>query len=87
MCSSSCSFCQVDAITDIIVKKRCECLLLLGEVYVAETKTCHVESNMTRLLRAGKVTGQMKALLEDRLPKITKACAVFVQSMCVCSRV
>ena len=78
---------KADALKDFIVKKRCECLLLLGEVFVAETKTCHVESNLTRVLQAGKVTGQMKSLLEATLPKVTKACAVYVQSMCVCSRV
>ena len=78
---------KADAIKDFIVKKRCECLLLLGEVYMAETKTCHVESNLTRVLQAGKVTGQMKNLLGATLPKVTQACAVYVQSMCVCSRV
>ena len=78
---------KADAIKDFIVKKRCECLLLLGEVFAAETKTCHVESNLTRVLQAGKITGQMKSLLEATLPTITKACAVYVQSMCVCSRV
>ena len=64
-------------------RKICGCLLSIGEVHAAETKACHVESNMTRVLQAGTVTGQMKALLEAALPTVTKARAVFVQRMCV----
>ena len=75
LCSSTCSFCQDDWTKDFIVKSRCECLLLLadGEVYSAETKMCYVESSMKRVLETCTVSGQMKALLEATLPKVTKA--------------
>lgn len=87
LCSSICTFCQAGVEIDFYDRRRCECLLVLGQVYIAETKTFLVEPNMTRILQTGKAIGQMHSLLEATIPKVTKASAMFVQSMCVCSRV
>ena len=56
------------------VKNKCECLLLLPEVWVAESKLCQVETSIKRVLDTGKADGQMKALPTKTLATVKEAC-------------
>ena len=59
---------------------------MIHQVCVGETKLCHVSNSIERILKAGKVDGQMHKLLQATAKKVQEAFAVCVcvQSMCVC---
>ena len=56
------------------MEDRCGCLLLLPEVWVAESKLCQVGASIKRVLDAGKTDGQMKALFTKTLEEVKEEC-------------
>ena len=51
----------------------CESLLLLPEVYSAESKLLHVQSELKKLMDTNKLQGQMKSLCAITLEKVKEA--------------
>ena len=51
----------------------CESLLLLPEVYSAESKLLHVQSELKKLMDTNKLQGQMERLCANTLEKVKEA--------------
>jgi ferritin-like metal-binding protein YciE len=55
------------------VDRICECLLIMHEVYAAESKLLHVQKSIESILASGKLKGQMQKLIAMTNKKVNKA--------------
>ena len=54
----------------------CESLLKIPEVYSAESKLLHVQSELKKLMDTKKLEGQMKTLCASTLEKVKEASSI-----------
>ena len=58
---------------EVIVRQTCESLLMLPEVYSAESKLLHIQSELKKIMDTKKLEGQMKTLCSNTLEKVKEA--------------
>ena len=80
-CVSLCSWqCFINLINEVAT---CECLLLLPEVYSAESKLLHIQTELNKIMDTGKLEGQMRTMILSSSKLVNQAVLFCMSAECV----